>query len=117
MNRVRFHLGEGPHKGHWQVRDGRSVEYHDPSVTSLFLRGCRLVNRRGTARRIYCGANKTPCAWIECERVDARPSRAVSGEVVRYNPRIEPNWVFRGADADGMEFASLTTCGASVLAN
>lgn len=115
MNRVRFHLGEGPHKGYWQVRDGRSVEYHDPNKTSLVLIGCRLVNRSGAAKRIFCGANKTPCAWIECQSIEARPSQAASGEVVRYNPRIEPNWVFRGSNADGMEFARLQTCGASVL--
>lgn len=115
MNRVRFHLGEGKHKGHWQVRSQGRVEYHDPAVASLVLRGCRLVNSPAVAKRIHGGANKTPCAWIECEGVESRPSQAVTGELVRYNPRVEPHWNFRGANADGTEFALLRTCGRSVL--
>lgn len=114
--RVRFHLGEGKHKGQWQVRHGKRVRYFDPNEVSLTMRECRLVNRPATARRIHGGANKTPCAWIECESLVARPAKAVSGELVRYNPRVAPNWVYRGQVADGTAFASLTTCGRSVLA-
>lgn len=116
MNRVRFHLGAGDHCGHWQIRRGRSVEYVDPSEASLTLRGCRLVNHPSAAKRIHGGANKTPCAWVECESVEVAPAGAASGEVVRYNPRVAPNWTFRGANADGTTFALLTTCGRSVLA-
>lgn len=114
---VRFHLGNGRHKGHWQVRAGRRVRYYDPAKVNLTLRGCRLVNKPATARRICGGENKTPCAWVACESVDAAPSRAASGELVRYNPRVAPNWVYRGGNADGMTFAVLTTCGKHVLAN
>jgi hypothetical protein len=116
MNRVRFHLGNGPHKGQWQIRRGRRVEYVDPSATNLEMRGCRLVNRPSTANRIFCGENKTPCAWIECESVQTRPSEAATGELVRYNPRVAPNWTFRGQNADGTTFALLKTVGRSVLA-
>lgn len=115
-NRVRFHLGEGKHKGHWQVRCGRRVRYYDPSEASLTMHGCRLVNRPAAARKIYCGENKTPCAWIECERVSVFQDVSTSGEPVRYNPRVAPNWVFRGTNADGTRFESLFTCGTSVLA-
>lgn len=113
--KVRFHLGNGRHKGHWQVRSGRQVRYFDPSEVSLTMRGCRLVNQGATARRIHGGDDKTPCAWVECEAVEARPSRAVAGEPVRYNPRVEPNWIYRGSNADGMKFAQLATCGRSVV--
>jgi hypothetical protein len=116
MNRVRFHLGAGPHCGHWQIRRGRRVEYVDPSVANLVMHGCRLKNSPGVAKRIYDGDHKTPCAWIECESVETRPSEAASGEVVRYNPRVAPNWIFRGANADGTTFALLKTVGRSVLA-
>jgi hypothetical protein len=114
--RVRFHLGNGPHKGHWQIRNGRRVRYVDPSMASLELRGCRLVNSRRVAGRVHGGEDKTPCAWIECESIKTRPSEAASGELVRYNPRVAPNWIFRGADADGTAFALLRTVGRSVLA-
>ena len=113
--KVRFHLGNGQHKGHWQVRSGKRVSYFDPSEVSLTMRGCRLVNHSATARRIHGGDNKTPCAWVECEAVEARPSQAVTGELVRYNPRVEPSWIYRGSNADGMEFALLQTCGTSVI--
>lgn len=116
MNRVRFHLGAGKHFGHWQIRSGDRVEYVDPATASLVMRGCRLVNAPRVAKRIHAGAHKTPCAWIECERVESRPSQAVTGEVVRYNPRVAPNWTFRGSNADGTTFALLQTCGRSVLA-
>lgn len=115
-SRVRFHLAEGRHKGHWQIRRGRSVRYVDPNVASLTMRGCRLVNRPATARKIYCGENKTPCAWIECDRVEVSASPAYSGSTVSYNPRVAPHWVFGGDNADGMTFALLSTRGRHVLA-
>lgn len=115
MKRVRFHLGAGRHFGHWQIRSQAGVEYVDPFAASLVMRGCRLVNSPRVAKRIHDGEHKTPCAWIECESVEDRPSQAVSGEVVRYNPRVEPHWIFRGGNADGTTFASLMTCGRSVL--
>lgn len=116
MNRVRFHLGAGAHCGHWQIRRGRRVEYVDPSVASLVMRGCRLANRPGVAKRIHDGEHKTPCAWIECETIETRPSEAVTGELVRYNPRVAPHWTYRGGNADGTAFAVLKTVGRSVLA-
>ena len=88
------------------------MQYVDPSVASLRMSGCRLVNRRGTAERIYDGSNKTPCAWVECDEVEVYPPLSQStGEPVRYNPRVSPNWIFEGRDADGMTFALLTTAG------
>ena len=115
---VRFHLGNGPHCGHWQIRDGRRVRYVDPSEASLRLRGCRLVNRRGTAERIHAGAHKTPCAWVECDEVEVYPPLTQStGASVRYNPRVSPHWIFEGRDADGMEFALLSTAGNKLTAH
>jgi hypothetical protein len=116
MNRVRFHLGNGRHKGHWQIRTGRRVRYVDPSAANLELRGCRLVNYPRVANKIHGGGDKTPCAWIECESIETRPSEAATGELVRYNPRVAPHWTFRGANADGTTFAVLKTVGRSVLA-
>ena len=116
MNRVRFHLGKGRHFGHWQVRSGLSVRYHDPAEASLVLRGCRLVNSPGVAKRIHGGAHKTPCAWIECESIEARPPQEFDGEPVRYNPRVAPHWIYRDSNADGTAFAVLRTSGRSVLA-
>lgn len=116
-SRVRFHLAEGPHKGHWQIRRGRRVRYVDPSAQNLVMRGCRLVNQKGTARRIHAGENKTPCAWVECDAVETRPRQAAAtGEPVRYNPRVAPHWIFRGDNADGTTFALLSTEGRNVLA-
>jgi hypothetical protein len=114
VSRVRFHLGAGEHCGHWQIRTGERVEYVDPCEASLELRGCRLVNRPGLAKRIHDGANKTPCAWIECDSVLTRPCETQAGEPVQFNPRVAPHWLYRGRRADGMEFAVLKTSGRNV---
>ena len=51
--RVRFHLANGEHFMHWQVRDGRSVRYYKPEAFSLQMNGCSLVNKAGAAGRIH----------------------------------------------------------------
>lgn len=116
MNRVRFHLGAGQFRGYWQIRSGLRVAYVHPEEETLVMRGCRLVNAPGVAKRIHGGANKTPCAWIECESVEVQPARKVRGDAVRYNPRVAPHWIFHSCNADGLRFAVLQTCGRSVLA-
>jgi hypothetical protein len=120
MIRVRFHLGAGAHFMHWQIthHDG-SVTYHDPDACTLAIWHGRLRNQPAAAARIYGGANKTVCAWIEAERVDvhtdvghlrhARYMVAHGSRHAAYNPRVAPHWVLDKQNVDGRRFPVLFT--------
>ena len=100
MLKVRFHLGAGPHKGHFQVRDGDEVSYYDPAKFQLRMRVGRLHNQPTTAKRINCGEiNKTVCSWIACESLEIAPAGSwpVGYAEVSYNPKVAPYW----RDSDG----------------
>lgn len=119
MNRVRFHLGAGPNFRKWQVTDlaNRKVTYHDPAQVSLRLSGCRLRNRKATARKIHGGASKTVCAWIDCESVEVLPATGPRGNEVSYNPRVAPNWRDHlGKDIDGAGLDAIITSGRAAFA-
>jgi hypothetical protein len=120
MYRVRFHLGAGPNFRKWQTTDlsTREVAYHDPEAVSLRLTGCRLRNRKATASKIHGGANKTVCAWIDCESVEVLPAAAPSGgSEVSYNPRVAPNWRdTQGNDVDGAGYDGIVTSGRAAFA-
>jgi len=101
--KVRFHLGAGPHKGHFQVRDGDEVSYYDPAKFQLRMRVGRLHNQPTTAERINCGEiNKTVCSWIACESLEIAPAglwdiHLDHDDLVSYNPKVAPYW----RDSDG----------------
>ena len=130
MYKVRFHLGRGEHFMHWQIKsklntgDGTGakevVDYVDPQDNQLAMLGCKLSVQPTAAQKIHDGANKTVCAWIECE--DLRiTSRTIPGSVLdwelRYNPRVEPRWTdgHGQGDYDNQEFDFLWTEGRKVL--
>jgi hypothetical protein len=80
-----------------------------------------------TATKIKCGANKTVCAWVECEnlviyRDDTAGGRKNIGYVdknfpkthmqLSYNPRIAPNWVgHNSTNMDKQENLNIYTSG------
>lgn len=65
--KVRYHLGKGLNFMQWQITcSDKSVIYVDPKEHEILLKGCRLINRQATARKIFEGENKRVCAWIEC---------------------------------------------------
>ena len=117
--RVRFHLAQGPNFKNWQVKCGDNVEYYDPAEYNLHMENCKLRNQPATAKKIYDGANKTVCAWIECDSVTAYPSadrvpRAV--DFLYYNPKRKPYWhLTSGVNADDRVFDSLSTQGQMVV--
>jgi hypothetical protein len=82
------------------------------------MSGCVLKNQKTTALKIFEGANKTVCSWILCDEVEIinNPGliKANDSERVSYNPRVVPNWMFRGSIADGMRFNRLVSLGNKV---
>ena len=106
MYKVRFHLGRGEHFMHWQIKsklntgDGTGakeiVDYVDPLDNQLAMLGCKLSLQPTAAQKIHDGANKTVCAWIECEGVQVLPvNRLKPNEQdyrIKFNPRQNPEW-------------------------
>ena len=114
MNRVRFHLAQGRHYQHFQIRhaDG-TVSYHDPDSVQLVMRNCRLHNQNRVAEAICAGRNKTVCAWVVCESVEIVPHDSVSttDSPIYFNPRKVPYWTDGKANLDGKTFPEIFTSG------
>ncbi len=108
MYKVRFNLGRGANYKKWQIRDeNNQPTHHDPSKVTLVMSMCKLHNNKRTAKKIFKGAHKTVCAWIECESVDVVYKEATIGtkdKQIRYNPSIQPNWTLDEVDVDGTNY-------------
>ena len=122
--RVRFHLQRGEHYMHWQIRawDG-SVQYLDPNKYQLELVGCRLINKKNAARKVYDAGRKDVCGWVECDNYHISPAEDKNYPVdnlerLRYNPIVDPVWRREDDegdfDWDNYHFDSLVTDGNKV---
>lgn len=89
---VRFHLGKGENYGKWQVKALHGVRYYDPATVSLTLLDCQLRNQPATAQKVYDGANKSVCAWVDCNEVLVDGPADHVGLPVSYNPKVAPYW-------------------------
>ena len=101
--KVRFNLGRGKNYLKWKViSPSGDVNYYTPNNVCLHMENCKLVNQKGTAQKIFDGANKTVCAWIECETLTIfEPLNAIAnGTKISYNPRVQPNWACDGEIVD-----------------
>ena len=104
MYKVRFHLGRGTNFMKWQVKylsedgdeDEDKVSYVNPQDNQLAMLGCKLSVQPTAAQKINDGANKTVCAWIECEAVQVLSVNRIKPNVndyrVNFNPRKNPDW-------------------------
>lgn len=119
--RVRFHLGKGPNFMHWQITDkksGMAREYYDPDKVEIVMYKAKLGNQPSAARKIFEGADKTVCAWVDCDAIDInykkspnfQPLDTESLTQYKYNPRKNPHW-FTDTDfnLDNETFLKLTT--------
>lgn len=112
--KVRFHLGEGVNKFKWRIEDTKkgTHEFLVPEEVTLVLTNTFLRNQKGTAQKIFDGANKTVCAWVECDGVLIRDRVNIVGKQrLNYNPRVTPNWVVNGENADGNSYDQLISVG------
>jgi len=104
--KVRFNLGRGKNYLKWKVThpDG-DVIYYSPDEVQLVMTECTFKNHKSTAQKIFDGAHKTVCAWILCKDIKIYTGKPITDESrrVRYNPRVQPNWIFDGQimDNDG----------------
>ena len=104
--KVRFNLGRGKNYLKWKVQypDG-SVIYYSPNDSQLVMSDCTFKNHKKTAQKIFDGGEKVVCAWILCKDIEIHDTQVIKDESrrVRYNPRVQPNWLFDGniMDNDG----------------
>lgn len=114
---VRFNLGKGKNFMKWKVSyPSGTARYYEPSEVLIIMNGCKLVNHKGTAKKIFDGANKTVCAWVECEEIKVIDKVVTysNARQVCYNPRVTPHWVLDNEVVDKGEFEELFTVGKSV---
>jgi hypothetical protein len=113
MYKVRFHLQKGKNYMKWQIKDADgTVTFHDPAEVTLYMRGCFLKNQKGTAQKIYDGASKDVCAWVEAEEVDVVViplKNPMNSTHVAYDPRVAPYWRLNGENVDGLTVEELFT--------
>ena len=106
--KVRFNLSRGINYMKWKITypDG-NVEYHIPTDVQLVMKNCELKNNRNIASKIFNGASKEVCAWILCEEVEIVTenfnSLNIAGKQIKYNPKIQPNWVMDEINVDGLK--------------
>tara|TARA_R110001606_G_scaffold222434_2_gene370303 strand:+ start:2483 stop:2881 length:399 start_codon:yes stop_codon:yes gene_type:complete len=119
---IRFNLGAGDNYKKWKVTSPQGdVQYIEPNEVNIFMEGCKLCNQKGTATKIFEGANKTVCAWVEADNVvvmnhviDNQDDFIVVGDEVSYNPRVTPNWTYNNENVDKSEFSDLVTKGRAI---
>jgi hypothetical protein len=120
MFKVRFNLGRGENYLKWQVKmPNKEVAYFNPEEVSIMMVNAKLVNNKPTSKKIYEGANKSVCAWIEAEYVSVEGVRSFElsthkDKQVRYNPRVYPSWIQGDNDVDGETYRKLVTSGRNV---
>ena len=105
--RVRFNLGAGKNYMKWKIEyPDKRVEYHHPTEVQLVMTDCTLKNHRKTAQKIHEGGEKVVCAWVLCDSVQIRTEgfEPDNANRIRYNPRVQPNWMMDGRIVDGEEF-------------
>jgi len=112
--KLRFNLGAGKNYKKWKITSPiGDAKYVIPEDVTIVMAGCKLVNQKGTAIKIHEGANKTVCAWVECDSVvvyhKMSESDIIVGGSVCYNPKITPNWVHFEKNADKLQFSNLVT--------
>ena len=111
-SKIRFNLGRGKNYLKWKVeRPGIKTEYLDPNEVQLVLRNCVLKNNQSSAQQIFDGANKRVCSWVLCESIEIKRNdfSSHSENQIKYNPRIQPNWLLNDVDVDNEKFDTIVS--------
>ena len=112
--KVRFNLGKGKNYLKWKVElPGEQMEYLDPNEVQLVLRNCELKNNQKSAQEIFQGDYKKVCSWVLCESMEIKRNdfSSQSENQIRYNPRVQPNWLLNGENVDGEKFDTIISDG------
>jgi len=118
--KVRFNLSRGVNYLKWKIEypDGNVMYYH-PTGIQLVMGECTLKNYKKTAEKIHNGANKSVCAWVLCKTLDLKFDNFITDNTtqIKYNPRVQPNWLVNGEVSDGKKLDSIHSIGYSLFTN
>ena len=119
-HKVRFNLSKGKNYLKWKVEypDG-NVMYYYPTGVQLVMGECTLKNYKKTAEKIHNGANKSVCAWVLCETLELKFDDFIMDNTtqIKFNPRVQPNWVVDGEVSDGKKLNTIHSIGYSLFTN
>ena len=111
MYKVRFHLARGANFMKWQLTDPNGdKQYFNPENKLIAMFGCRLRVQPSTAQKIHDGANKSVCAWIECEHtqvVDKPIPMTIFDTRISFNPKRSVHWMTEEGEIKDGEFMPL----------
>ena len=95
----------------WQLTDPNGdKQYFNPEHKSIAMFGCRLRVQPSTAQKIHDGANKSVCAWIECEHtqvVDKPIVMTIFDTRISFNPKRSVHWMTEEGEIKDGEFMPL----------
>ena len=114
MIKVRFNLASGKNYKKWKIDYGNNnVTYHSIDEVFLIMKNCFLKNNTKIANKIFNSANKNVCAFIICENIEIilkTESILEKNDLeVKYNPRVNPYWVFNDVNYDNKTISELYT--------
>jgi hypothetical protein len=116
--KVRFNLSRGVNYLKWKVEypDGNVMYYH-PTGVQLVMGDCTLKNYKKVAEKIHNGANKSVCAWVLCKTLELKFDNFITDNTtqIKFNPRVQPNWIINGEVSDGKKLDSIHSIGHSLF--
>ena len=116
--KVRFNLSRGVNYLKWKVEypDG-NVMYYYPTGVQLVMGNCTLKNYKKVAEKIHNGANKSVCAWVLCKTLELKFDNFITDNTtqIKFNPRVQPNWIINGEVSDGKKLDSIHSIGHSLF--
>lgn len=108
--KIRFNLSRGKNYLKWKVEhpDGKIV-YYNPIGSQLIMHDCTLKNYSKVSERIFKGRNKSVCAWVLCNTIELRHDNFLRDKTtrVKYNPRVQPNWMIDDQVSDNIKLGSV----------
>jgi hypothetical protein len=116
--KVRFNLSRGVNYLKWKVEypDG-NVMYYYPTGVQLVMGDCTLKNYKKVAEKIHNGANKSVCAWVLCKTLELKFDNFITDNTtqIKFNPRVQPNWMVNGEVSDGKKLNGIHSIGYSLF--
>lgn len=120
MYKLRFNLSAGKYFQQWQLKNRDEISYYHPDEVTIRAYNVTLKNNSRISSKIFQGAHKTVCAWLDCEYIDISPAESIKTEGfthLKFNPRNFPHWTVEntGWNLDGKIVGNIVTIGRNVL--
>jgi len=110
MYKIAFHLAKGKNFQHWQIKDkDNNCTYVNPKENDLILYNCKLKNQFSASKKIFHGADKLRCAWVQFESFEIIEKSNYTSDIhIQFNPRKCPTWKVNDSEnQDNREFKSI----------